>query len=641
MTRGATALPLEVTRFVVAYGRRARGRELAAVLGWPVAEIERIRRANVCKKLPKAKGFAELFALWHGRAPEDHEWPAPRKIGGQGSYEWLAPEVALLASLVGQVGVKEIAKVLTERLRQQTGDRTARRTASSVLVRVNLIGLQLSKDVLGGITVAEAGKEIGSLHTIYQAIRGKQLSTRLVGRIHVIPYNVWEAWKAKRVLPPAGHVQLSSIREALAIRSDKLSEFARMGLIPSAIRCNPYGTKTRTTQFGTWYVDKKVARKLVADRRAGRPMPWHGQPLQDNLRVTYRLWIERKHPASCPTCAEIWGKKGAPHSFEEYAKRYPPLAHGAKRHLTRVWTPGLTVAEAARHAGCTIYRVQSAIKNGVLATTPVGRRQHVSRTDATRWKARRCPTGTDDKSWLSLEAAAKRYLFTERELRGLIKRKQMKSRVGTFGAANGVTYVLKQQCAQLREKRGFTEEEAARRVGVSVTRLRTLLRGVNWRKADGIPLVTVQAVIKRLESREGYTITEAAKAVRKPRQWVLDRIQDGTIRVTRAKWDRRRLYISAPMLRRLEEAKSKPVREERFGKSWLLLGDAAKEAGVTATTVIRWAEKGAVTRKPSHLGWRYPRTSVRAQARRYWRTVRFRRATPPAWLRSSPGRART
>lgn len=635
MTRAVTALPLEVTRFVVAYGWRARAREIAAVLGRPAEEIERIRRSNACKKLPKAKGFAELFALWHGRAPEDHEWPAPRKIGARDSYEWLAPEVALLASLVGQMGVKEIAKVLTERLRRQTGDRTARRTAVSVLVRVNLIGLQLSKDVLGGITTAEAGKEIGSLQTIYQAIESKQLPTRRVGRLHVIPYDAWEAWKAARVFPPAGYVQLSSIRETLAIRSDKLSEFARMGLIPTAIRCNPYGTKARTTQFGTWYVDKKVARKLVADRRAGRPMPWHGKPLQDNLRVTYRLWLERKHPASCPTCAEIWGRKGAPRSYEEYAERYPPLAHGAKRHLTRVWTPGLTVTEVARHVGCTVYRVQCAIKNGLLAATPMGRRQYVSRTDATRWKARRCPTGTSEASWLSLEAAASLYLFTERELRGLIKRKQMKSRVGTSGAARGIVYVLKQQCAQLREKRGFTEREAARRIGVSVARLRTLLRGVDWRKADGIPLVTVQAVIKRLESREGYTIEEAAKAIRKSRQWVLDRIQDGTIRVTRAKWDRRRVYISAPMLRRLEEAKSKPVHKEKFGTSWLLLSEAAKEAGVTVATMIRWAEKGEVTRQPSLQGWRYPRKSVRAQARRYWRTVRFRRATPPAWLRDS------
>lgn len=628
---------LDITRFVVAHGWRARGCHLAKILGQTVEDIERIRRTNACKKVPKGKGFAELFALWHGRPPEDHEWPAPQKVGTQRAYEWLAPEVALLASLVGQMGVKEIARVLTARLRQQTGDRAARRTATSVQVRANSIGLQISKDVLGGITTAEAGREIGSLPIVYQAIENQQLITRLVGRIRVIPYDAWEAWKAKRVFPPAGYVQLSTIRETLAIRSDKLSEFARMGLIPTAIRCNPYGTKARSTQFGTWYIDKKVARKLVADRRAGRPMPWHGKPLQDNLRVTYRLWVERKHPASCPTCAEIWGRKGIPRSFDEYAERYPPLAHGAKRHLTRVWTPGLTVAEVARHAGSTVYRVRRAIENGVLATTSKGRRKYVSRTDATRWKARRCPTGTDEKSWLSLETASKLYLFTERELRGFIKRKNIKSRVGTFGAANGVTYVLKHQCAQLREKRGFTEGEAARRAGVSVSRLRTLLRGVDWRKAEGIPLVTIQAVIKRLESREGYTIDEAAKVIRKPRQWIQDRIQDGTIRVTRAKWDRRRVYISAPMLRRLEAAKSQRVREEHFGKSWLLLSDAAKEAGVTAATVIRWAENGEVTRKPSRLGWRYPRKSVRAQAQRYWRTVRFRRATPPAWLRNLPG----
>ena len=133
---------------------------------------------------------------------------------------------------------------------------------------------------------------------------------------------------------------LTSIKKALSIRSDKLSEFARAGHIPTAKRCNPYGTKGPSTQFGTWWIDKKVAAKLVADRRAGRPMPWHGKPNPDNLRVTFKLWQKRKHPASCKTCAAIWGKKGAPRTFDDYALRYPPLAHGAKTASNPSLEPG-------------------------------------------------------------------------------------------------------------------------------------------------------------------------------------------------------------------------------------------------------------------------------------------------------------
>ena len=40
----------------------------------------------------------------------------------------------------------------------------------------------------------------------------------------------------------------------------------------------------------------------------------------------------------------------------------------------------------------------------------------------------------------------------------------------------GTVYALRQQCAQLRETQGFSEEEAARRVGVTVERLRAARR---------------------------------------------------------------------------------------------------------------------------------------------------------------------
>jgi transcriptional regulator with XRE-family HTH domain len=621
-------------QFILAHGWRASGHELAAVVGQPVEEVERVRRTGACTRLPKSKGFAELFSRWHGRAPTDEEWPIPRKMGARDTYAWQGREMAFLATLVGQLGNDEIAIILTNRLRKLTGDRRAKRNRVAVQVRVNKIGMQ-SSDVVGGITTTQAGREVGSFAVVYQAIQKKQLRPFRVGCRLVIPHAVWEAWKAKRVFPPEGYVLMSSIRELLSIRSDKLSEFARMGYIPTAKRCNPYGTKGPSTQFGTWWIDRKVAKKLVADRRAGRFMPWHGKPNPDNLRVTFKLWQKRKHPASCKTCAMIWGKKGAPRNFDDYVLRYPSLAFGAKRHLTRPWTPGLTLPEVATYAHRSLNHVLRSIKNGTLETSGEGRRRYVTRTDATRWRARRCPTGDGEQSWVSISTARKRYLFALSELRDFIAKKKLKSNTGTFGAARGIVYVSRHQCRRLREKLGFTERQAARLAGVSVARMRTLLRGVNWRKATGIPLWTVQAAIKRLKSRQGYTLSEAARAIGMPVQWVHARKLDGTIKVLRAKWDRRRVYITEPMLRRLKQAKRKPVKRERLSAEWLRLSDAAYEAGVSISTVIHWAEQGEMERRRARGRWRYRRGAVRSRARRYWRTVRFHRATPPDWLRTA------
>lgn len=638
-------------QFIFEHGWMAHAYELAAVLGLDIDAILSVRQTGACKKLTSKKTFSELFTLWHGRAPEEADWPAPRKIGANATYEWQAPEIALLAGLVGTMSVPEIAKILSNRLRKLTGDRKAIRTKNSVQVRINKIGMQ-ARDVVGGITTAAAGKEIGSLAIINQAIHKKHLSVVRRGRLWVIDRESWEGWKAKRVFPPEGYVLLTSIKDQLSIKSDKLSEFARMGYVPTAKRCNPYGTKGPSTQFGTWYLDKKVADKLVADRRAGRPMPWHGKPMLDNLRATYKIWTKRKHPSSCKTCADIWGKKGVPETFEEYVEQYPPLAHGAKRHLTREWNPGMTITQLAESAARTVSQVRRAIANGMLEATTEGEKQYITLTEATRWKARNCPTGENEKSWISLEAASKQYLFTVRELRGHIRSGKLKLKIGTDGQMRGLEYVSKHQCGKLRQEIGFTEEQAARRVGVTVPRLRVLLDGVVWRKADGIPLATVQAAIKRLESREGYTIEDAAKEVGESTQWIHECIHIGIIKISKAKWDRRRTYISAPMLKRLQEYKKKPVRPERLGKDWLLLSDAAHEAGVTTATIIKWAESEELERRQSKNKWRYHREAVRARARSYWRTIRFHRATPPDWLQAEhqaaergvashlPGRAR-
>lgn len=625
--------------FVIANGSKALAYELAAVVGQSVGKINRLRNTGVCAQLAKPKGYSELFTLWHGRAPTDEEWPKPRKIGANGTYEWQDPEVALLASLVGQISQAEIVEVLTARLREKTGDPEAERTKNSVQLRTNLVGLQTT-DVVGGLTTAEAAREIGSFAIITQMIDKGELPSRRVGRLHVIPYDAWQEWKSKRVFPPKGYAQLSTIREPLAIKSDKLSEYARMGLIPTAIRCNPYGTKGPSTKFGTWWISKETADQLLTDRRAGRQMPWHGK-YTDNLRTTYKLWETRKHPANCKTCAEIWGEQGVPQNFEEYSARYPGIAHGAKRHLTRPWSPGITLAEVAEQAGRTVEEVRQAIENGVLAATVDEGVQYVSRTDSTRWVARKCPNGESARSWISLQTAIDAYFFTRRELRGFIDSGELKTKIGTNGATRGVEYVPRQQCAQLREKIGFTEEQAARRLGITVERFRHLVEGVDWRQAEKIPLVTVQAVQKRIESRHGYTIEEAAEALGRTEGWVKEQIEKGATRVSRAKWDRRRLYITEPMLQRLREVSEQPVEVDKLGAEWLSLSEAAIEAAVSLATLNAWGVKGELDYREYKGVRHYHTEAVRAKARKYWQTVRFHRATPPAWLQEETCKSAT
>lgn len=617
--------------FVLEHGFRAPLPHLAHLLGQPEQNIARLRATGAVRRLAQPKPYGELFALWHGRSPSDNEWPRPRQWAGRGEYEWLPPELALLASLVGQVDVHNIAATLTARLQGLTGDPSAKRTRQAVVVRMQRIGLQTS-DVVGGITTTQAAKEIGSLATVQQAIDSKQLAARRVGRLWVIPHEAWAKWKEGRTFPPKGFVLPASLREPLAIRSDKLSEFARMGYVPTAVRCNPYG-RGPNAQFGTWYIAPAAAKELLAARRAGKPMPWHGKPLMDNLKVTFKLWEERRHPKDCQTCASIWGKPGAPVDFDDYVRRYPSLAHGAKRHLTLPWTPGLTVEQVAKQARRTRSEVLRATRNGALAFTQHKGRKYVTQTDATRWIARHCPSGDGARSWVSLETARKLYLFTLAELRTHIAQGRLQAKTGTAGAMRGIEYVSRQQCAQIREKEGFTHEAAARRLGITVARLRPLLAGVQWREAPLIPLATVQAVKKRLESREGHDVQEAAAALGVPPQWVEDRINDGTVRVSRAKWDRRRRYLTAPMLERLRTALAAgETGAPESGNSDLGLGKAALDAGVSAATLVRWAEAGEVARYETPRGWRYPRQSLRARARSYWANVRFHRAQPPAWL---------
>jgi predicted site-specific integrase-resolvase len=64
----------------------------------------------------------------------------------------------------------------------------------------------------------------------------------------------------------------------------------------------------------------------------------------------------------------------------------------------------------------------------------------------------------------------------------------------------------------------------------------------------------------------------------------------------------------------------------------LSAGAGAREAGVAQATLLKWADAGELKRHDTPAGWRFQREAVRERARSYWKTVRFKRATPPDWL---------
>lgn len=630
MSRAARLECADWQRFVIEHGSRADVNALAAVLGRTVEEIIAFRRHTACLARPRPLGFEELFQVAHGRSPEDDEYPAPMRAGA--NYEWLPPELKLLASLVGMISYPEIAEVLTERLRQVTKDPQAERKVTAVVQRANDLGLR-ADDIVGGLTAAQAGREIGSPAAVYQAIKAKRLKARYIGRLLVIARADWESWKSRHSFPPEGYVLLSSIREALGIASDaKLPEFATLGYIPSAVRCKAYGEE-RNTRVGRWYISPQVAAQLVEDRRAGRPMPWHGKPMPDNLKATYRKWSQRRHPAECQTCREIWGAGGAPADFAAFCRQYPPLELRAKRHLTNAWTAGLTVAEVANKAGVDEKHVRRAIAGGTLIASEADGRQHVGRIEATKWIARGAPTGDSMKSWASASLAQRLYAFSAEELAAHAAAGRIRTKLVDNGPSRGQTFYSKVDCATARQRLGYTAEEAARRVGVTQEQLVLLLEGTQWRVAPGIPLEAIRTAIKRLQAPAGTTPAEAAKELHVSLRWVHDRIADGSVKLLRRPWDPESVgYLSPPMMTRLRALQFHVAPTVPLSPDLMKLSAAALEAGVCTTTITRWDKDGLLTSLEQPDGRRYQRDQVREQARLYWKSVRFRRGIPPAWL---------
>jgi excisionase family DNA binding protein len=620
-------MPMTWQQFVVAECGGLPRAYVAAIVQQPLAALARYSGPRPPGAASHVQRFVELFARWRGRAPAAGDWPAPGRSGA--GYHWLPPEDELLISLVGTTDKPSIAQALTTRLQAVTADGSARRTELDVQQRMNRLGLA-STDIVGGIRVPEAGAEIGSIEIVRDAIERGSLKHFRLGRNIVIAHAEWARWKATRTIAPSGYIRLATLREALGIRSDsKLPEFAAAGYIPTAVRANPSKPGEHSGKNGTWYIDPAVARQLVADRHAGRPMPWHGKPLRDNLNATWKLWQQRKHPGDCSTCRSIWGAAGAPASFDDYARRYPPLAHGAKRHLTMRLHPGLLIAEVAQRAGCSLGTVTAAIKAGALRATRTGRNVRITRTDAARWIARRLPSGQGRASWISAETALQWYGFKADSLDGFVAVGRLKTR----GAGASRLY-MRQQIAELRDTIGYTETQAATKLRISVAQLRTLLAGVHWRQEGLIPKDTLAAVRKRLDSSSGLTVTQAAMELCETERWVRDRIKDGIVRVTTTPWNARRLYLTEPMMDRLRAAQRRSAPPAALSETWITLAAAARLAGVSTATVNNWRLSGDLRVRHEPAGHRFARVSVMARARRYWPTCRFHRATPPEWLQA-------
>lgn len=622
---------MEAREFVWKHGQGARASDLGFVLKVSPERVAQWRTEGPSVAQGAAHSFAELFRLKHGRAPAEDEWPAPAKAG-QGGYEWQEPEVAMLATLVGMITKEEIAGVLTERLKLVTGDESAERTLTAVQVKINVIGMQTG-DVVGGLTITAAAKEVNSRSLVQHAVDTGAVAARRLGKLWVLNRDSWEAWKASRVLPPAGFVQLSTLREPLGIKSDKLSEFARMGLVPTAVRCTPFGGSAGSTKFGTWYVAPDLAAKLLEDRRQGKKMPWQGKALQDNLKATHRLWTTRQHPLECQACRDIWGPAGVPASFEDYAARYPALDHGAKRHLTMVWQPGMTVAEIAVRAGVSVGSVSRAIKGKLLEASDASGSLRAGKSDVARWIAAGCPSGDSMKSWMTVEHACNTYDFSPGEIAELMGSGDLPSKVCDAGPSRGQVLVLKRRCAVIRQTAGYTVERAAKKLGVSVAVMGSLLDGLQWRQREQIPLEVVQSAKKRLASSKGMELVDAAIHLGVPLKWIEQQIAHGVVKVVEDRTEPGRRVLTAVNVERLRQAAgSSQEQAQRLGPEWLRLSQAAEDAGVSTATLCAWGNAGEVNRRMVKNGWRYDKASVRERARRYWATVKLGRKKAPAWI---------
>ncbi len=241
--------------------------------------------------------------------------------------------------------------------------------------------------------------------------------------------------------PPAGYVPLSELARALGQRVDALSRLARISMVPNALRVECRGGARSVT----WYVPGRTADGLIAQHRAGLPMPWHGKPLVDDLAATYRLWRVRKHPSACLKCHRIWGHVEPPASFEAYVDRYSRLSLGDKAHLTQLWAKLRPLAEAIEHLArlCGHDRVVEAIENGILPTIERDGQAWMDSRVIDEWSAAGYPQALAGARpvWVLASTAAALSSVDLEQVLWLIENDEVQARMGSGPVSKGRLFV--------------------------------------------------------------------------------------------------------------------------------------------------------------------------------------------------------
>jgi hypothetical protein len=611
--------------FVIAYGRRVRHEVLAHILEQPVEAIRRVRQGGTCTP-GKTRTFTELFTLWRGRAPEETDWPRPRKL--HGTYEWQAPELALLARLVGIQSPDEIARTLTERVRVITGDPTAERDRERVVAQIHRVGLQ-ANDVVGGLTTAEAAKRAGcTIHLIHQEISRGKLRCFRVGTRKVIPVRALEEWKAARLPdPPAGWIKLYDIRRELGFAAgDGLSWKAKRGLIPEALFCAGH----------RWWVPPHVAADLLERRRKGLPMPWSGFVEKGDARRSFELWRRRRHRA-CDECRAIWRTVGGePRTFDEWYPRWLTIPEATKRHLTS--PDGISVTIAAQRYGTDKHTITSAIRAGILRARREGPRWCLRPKDVETWLKRRRPLTSQagvpklHHEPLTFTHAASQYGVSEWVLRGAV----VEGLLHVVPRYDGQPGLLRHELAALHARLGdISVKAAAKKLGISVATFLREAKACGWREDRGVTSELVYAIRKRRETP--WLLTHAAAAARLGVDvaWIRRAIAAGVLKPLRDV-NGRPTMVGRKLVDALRRNGLPELPDDWTNDgTWLRPYEATAHAGVTTSTMKRWIALGRIEvldRGPRQVF--YSKSSIEHAARRYWAAPRSHRITPPAWLQA-------
>jgi len=484
------------------------------------------------------------------------------------------------------------------------------------------------------LTLAEAGREIGSHAEVQHAVRHGVLRAREVGHNKFVSRADWEAWKATRQPPNPADVRLADLSVQLGIQADRLNEYARKGLIPGAVRRKRFlKPGSDPTKFGTWYLPRETADQLLANRATGATQPWQPGLQVEYADSVYDRWLEARHPASCEACAAIWGDAGPPKEKAEFVSRYAPLGKGAKFHLVRKWTPGLTVPALARKTGFSHVTIRRAINTGALQTINDGPKRRISDASAEACINQHSTLGAGADGWISLETAARQYHFTVSELEAHIAERTLRWRTSESRDKRELIQVRRGAVLKLRQRLGFSETHAAKLAKVTVAQLRAMLATVGERPPGAITIADLRLIIKKMRSRQGATLKEAAEELDRSVAWVKARLADGTATAIASPWAKGQLILTAANMSKLRAALVDTKGESAQGAEWLSGEKASLLAGVSKVTLGRWAEANLVMREYAGRGWRYHRASVMAQAEAYWATATPRwRSMCPGWI---------